>query len=141
MLDCIVLGDSIAVGVHTQRPECISYAKGGINSWQWNKQFASNALTAGIVIISLGSNDHKGVKTQHELETLRAKVKASRVFWILPAGNSPNSGVSLEQIQSVVTLVAAQYGDVILPIKNVQKDGVHPSWAGYKNLADQTKVK
>ena len=37
MIDCMILGDSIAVGMHQFKPECVAYAKGGINSWQWNK--------------------------------------------------------------------------------------------------------
>ena len=55
MIDCIVLGDSIAVGTQLQRYECVSYAKGGINTWQWNKMYGDKPLTAGTVIISLGT--------------------------------------------------------------------------------------
>jgi lysophospholipase L1-like esterase len=139
MLDCIVLGDSIAVGTQLQRYECVSYAKGGINSWQWNKQFGNRDLTAGTVIISLGTNDHKHVKTQQELLAMRARVKASRVFWILPVGNSPKSEVPLEVIQRTVKEIAAKYNDTVLPITRVQSDGIHPSWAGYREIANKTK--
>lgn len=139
MIDCIVLGDSIAVGTQLQRYECISYAKSGINSSQWNKQFGNKDLTAESVIISLGTNDHKYVKTEQELLTIRAKVNALKVFWILPVGNSPKSEVSLEGIQNTVNKIAARYGDIVLPITRVQKDGIHPSWAGYKELAEKTK--
>jgi lysophospholipase L1-like esterase len=38
-----------------------------------------------------------------------------------------------------VRKVAAENGDVVLPITRLQKDGVHPSWAGYKELAESTK--
>ena len=131
MIDCLILGDSIAVGTHQQRPECVAYAKGGWNTWQWNKDYLKNDLTAKTVIISLGSNDHKGVKTQKELEAMRAKVKADRVFWILPAIKEP--------IQHIVKEVAVKYGDTVLPITRLQKDGIHPSWAGYKDLAEKTK--
>jgi lysophospholipase L1-like esterase len=139
MIDCIVLGDSIAVGTHLQRYECVSYSKGGINTWQWNKMYGNKDLNAGTVIISLGTNDHKYVKTDKELLAMRAKVKASKVFWILPVGNSPKSGVSLEAIQIIVKDIAAQYGDTVLPITRVQADGIHPSWAGYRELAEKTK--
>jgi hypothetical protein len=27
----------------------------------------------------------------------------------------------------------------VLPIARLQADGIHPSWAGYKELANQTK--
>lgn len=139
MIDCLVLGDSIAVGTQLQRQECVSYSKGGINSWQWNRMFADKTISANTVIISLGSNDHKHVKTQRELETMRARVKASRVFWILPHGNLKGSEVPIEKIQNIVKEIAAQYGDVVLPITRVQVDNIHPSWAGYKELAEKTK--
>ena len=87
MIDCIVLGDSIAVGTQLQRYECVSYSKGGINTWQWNKMYGDKDLNAGTVIISLGTNDHKYVKTEQELLTMRSKVKASKVFWVMPPCN------------------------------------------------------
>lgn len=134
MLECLIVGDSIAVGTAHFKPECASIAKGGWNSWQWNKTFLKQEhhdIKAKTVIISLGSNDHKGVNTEAELEVLRAATKADRVYWILPA-IKPN-------IQEIVRKVAAEHGDVVLPIAYLQKDGVHPSWAGYKQLAEQTK--
>jgi lysophospholipase L1-like esterase len=132
MLECLILGDSIAVGTHQARPECVAYAKGGWNTWQWNRDYLKNSLTAKTVIISLGSNDHKGVRTKAELQRIREKVgTAARVFWILPA-ISP-------AVQAIVKSMAEEYGDTVLPITRLQKDGVHPSWAGYKELAEKTK--
>lgn len=131
MIECLVIGDSIAVGTHRARPECVSYSKGGWNTWQWNRDYLNKDLTAGTVIISLGSNDHQGVKTRQELEKMRAKVQGKRVFWILPA-IKPN-------IQDIVKDIAAKNGDTVLPITRLQPDGVHPSWAGYKDLAEKTK--
>jgi len=132
MIDCLVLGDSIAVGTHQFRPECVAYAKGGWNTWQWNRDYLKNDLTAKTVIISLGSNDHKGVKTKAELQRIREKVGSkARVFWILPAIKP--------DIQEIVKTMAQEYGDTVLPITRLQKDGVHPSWAGYKELAEKTR--
>ena len=132
MIDCLVLGDSIAVGTHQFRPECVAYAKGGWNTWQWNRDYLKNNLTAKTVIISLGSNDHKGVKTKAELQRIREKVgNKARVFWILPAIKP--------DIQEIVKTMAQEYGDTVLPITRLQKDGIHPSWAGYKELAEKTR--
>jgi lysophospholipase L1-like esterase len=132
MLECLILGDSIAVGTHQARPECVAYAKGGWNTWQWNRDYLKNDLTAKTVIISLGSNDHKGVRTRAELQRIREKVGATtRVFWILPAIKP--------EIQAIVNSMAEEYGDTVLPITRLQKDGIHPSWAGYKQLAEKTK--
>jgi len=131
MLDCLVVGDSIAVGVAQVRTECVSHSIGGYNSWQWNKKFKDKPLGAKTVIISLGSNDHPGVRTIWELQQLRDRVQADHVFWVMPAIKP--------DIQSMVRNVAESRGDTILPITRLQKDGVHPSWAGYKELADRTR--
>jgi lysophospholipase L1-like esterase len=140
MIDCMIIGDSIAVGTSHFKQECVAdYAQGGINSHQWNQKFKNINLSASMMIISLGTNDHQYVKTQKELEAMRARVTANRVYWILPVGNSPKSGVSLETIQATVTAVAKKYGDAIIPIPYVQKDGIHPSWRGYEQIAAEAK--
>jgi len=135
MIDCMILGDSIAVGTHQFRPECVVYARGGINSWQWRKEYLErdqgNNLVAETMIISLGSNDHKGVKTLEEISKIRLAVRAKRVFWILPAIKP--------DIQNMIREVAVGFGDTVLPITRLQPDGIHPSWAGYKELAAATK--
>ena len=132
MIDCLIMGDSIAVGTHLVRQECVSYSKGGINSYQWlNKNVDKSPYVAKTVIISLGSNDHKYVKTETELRTIRELTKADRVYWILPSIKP--------DIQSIVKKVAAENGDIVLPMTRLQSDGIHPSWAGYKEIADKTK--
>jgi lysophospholipase L1-like esterase len=131
MFECLLLGDSIAVGLHQQIPQCESLSKGGWNTAQWNRDYLKYDLTANTVIISLGSNDHKGIKTQEELERLREKVTAGRVFWILPAIKP--------DIQRIVKMIAALHGDTVVSITRLQPDGVHPSWAGYKELARVVK--
>jgi lysophospholipase L1-like esterase len=139
MLDCLILGDSIAVGVAQFRPECVAYAKGGINSWQWVNDNITKDLSANTVIISLGSNDHKGVRTVKELRTIRELTKAKRVFWILPSGVNPKNNVPIIEIQKMVRLVAEENGDTVLTVTRLQTDGIHPSTAGYKELANSTK--
>jgi lysophospholipase L1-like esterase len=132
MIDCLIMGDSIAVGTAQVRQECVSYSKGGINSYQWlNTNVGKSPYIAKTVIISLGSNDHKYVKTLTELRTIRELTKADRVYWILPAIKP--------DIQEMVKKVAAENGDTVLPITRLQPDGIHPSWAGYKELGAQAK--
>ena len=137
MLDCMIIGDSIAVGTSMARPECVSYAKGGWNSWQWNKNYLHYVVDKPVktLIISLGANDHKGVKTEQELRKMRASVKADRVFWISP-------GKERKPIpQEAIEVIAKEYGDIILerPMKHMSADGIHPTGKGYKELAEKTR--
>jgi lysophospholipase L1-like esterase len=126
------MGDSIAVGTEMFKKECVAYAKGGINSKQWlDNNVGKSPYIAKTIIISLGSNDHQYVKTEEELRTIRKLTKADRVYWIMPA-IKPN-------IQEIVKKIATEYGDTVLPITRLQPDGIHPSWAGYKELAEKTK--
>jgi lysophospholipase L1-like esterase len=132
MLDCLIMGDSIAVGTQMFDKQCSVIAKGGINSYQWvNKNIDKAPYQAKTVIISLGTNDHKYVKTESELQTIRKLTKADRVYWILPAIKP--------DIQDIVRKVAAEYGDTVLPISSLQPDKIHPSWAGYKDIVERTR--
>jgi hypothetical protein len=133
----MIIGDSIAVGVSMARKECVSYSKGGWNSWQWNKDYLSLSTRKSYetIIISLGANDHKGVKTEQELRKMREAIKGKRVFWIDP-------GKDRKPIpHEAMTKIAKEYGDVVLlrPAGNMSADGVHPTGKGYKILAEQTK--
>lgn len=135
MLECLILGDSIAVGTKMFAPkECVSYSKGGWNTWQWNRDYGDKNLTAKNVVISLGTNDHAGVNTERELRKMRSKVKAERVVWIMPPCNS---GFCKPTVNSIVTKLAREYGDVIVSTPYVQPDKIHPSWRGYKDLVNK----
>lgn len=138
MLECLIVGDSIAVGTKMFAPHCELQGKGGINTWQFNRMY-KGSFYADTVIISLGSNDHKGVKTYDELFEMRQRVGAKNVFWVLPAGNLKAGGLPIEKVQFIVKELAAYYGDTVLPIRGLQPDGIHPSWAGYKDIVERTK--
>ena len=137
MIDCLIIGDSIAVGTHMARPECVAYARGSWNSWQWNKDYLAKASSqpANTIIISLGANDHNGVKTEFELRKMREAIKGKRVFWIDP-------GQDRKPVpHDVIVRIAKEYGDTILPRPktHMSADGVHPTGQGYKELAEKTK--
>jgi lysophospholipase L1-like esterase len=119
-------------------------AKGGINSWQWNKMYGDRPALEDAqfktVIISLGSNDHKGVHTKEELEKIRDKVHGHRVFWILPHGNmNAPQNPPIEEIQAIVQSIAQRHGDTVIPIRSVSPDKIHPTGRGYKEIAEQTQ--
>lgn len=135
MLDCLILGDSIAVGTHKFKQECVAYAKGGINSSQYYKTYVlprQNDFGAEVVIISLGSND-AGVKTYNELYKLREHVKAQRVYWVLP------NPAKFPRQADDVNLIAISFGDNVIKPTRYQEDQVHPSWAGYKEIANSAE--
>ena len=137
MIDCLIIGDSIAVGVAMARPECVSYSKGGWNSWQWNKDYLDKASAKSFetIIISLGANDHKGVKSEKELRKMRDKIKGKTVYWISP-------GFERKPVQQeAIEMIAREYGDIVLPRpkNDMSSDGIHPTMRGYKKLAEQTK--
>jgi len=131
MLECLIMGDSIAYGLHQVKPECVWYAKSGINSRNWvNQNITRSPYRARSVIVSLGSNDYRGIKTEEELQTVRRLTEAEHVYWILPAIKP--------DIQAIVKKVAAEHGDTVVPIRILSSDGVHPTYNGYKQLAKDT---
>lgn len=134
MIECLIIGDSIAVGTKMFRPECVSYAKGGITSHGWNKKFGNNELAAESVIISLSTNDWEKADTYEMLINIRSKVISRHVFWIEPNIESKPDAVKY------VRRVAEDFGDTVIPTTRWQKDKIHPSWAGYKSIAEKTKV-
>jgi len=136
ILECLILGDSLAVGIGQTRKECVTYAKSGINSYNYVNQFVLNSkndTSAKTVIISLGSNDTKNINTVEELDTLRQIVKADRVYWILPAIK--------EDKRNAVWAVANKYHDRVVETRNheLAPDKIHPTGKGYKTISNQTK--
>jgi len=65
---------------------------------------------------------------------LRQNITASRVTWILPATKYADARDGVREVADV-------FGDSILeiPDKVLEKDHTHPTAAGYKSLAEQTK--
>jgi len=134
MIECLIVGDSIAVGVSQVRPECQAIAKSGINSSDWNNKHLHKLKPTRTLIISLGAND-LGINTQAHVRTLRTNAQADRVFWLLPSQR-----LKPRQVEAV-RQVAAEFGDTVIPRpeSNISSDGVHPTYRGYRILADQTK--
>lgn len=136
MLDCIIAGDSIAVGLHDFKTECVLIGRPGIHSNQFNNMYPQQ-LDADTVILSISTNDHIGVDSAWELARLRLRVHARRVIWIRPAGNLPGNRVPISRSQDAVALIAAQYGDIVVTIPSTQADGIHPSWTAYCSMINR----
>ena len=131
MLDCLIVGDSIAKGIGQVRTECVTLAQSGINSRDWNNIYIKKVKPARTTIISLGSNDYKSLNTEVELIALRTHVAADQVFWIVPAVKSDK--------QDLVKKIAKQFGDTFISIPELAPDRVHPTSRGYRQLGILTK--
>lgn len=136
MLECLIIGDSIAAGTAQVRKECISYSVGGYNTQQWNNKFVNAKLSAKTVIISLGANDHSGINTFRQLDAMRRRVDGERVYWILPPCNDK---FCKPHVNDIVEIIAKNWGDYVIETKKLQADAIHPSWTGYKELAGKTR--
>lgn len=131
MLDCLVLGDSIAVGVGQARPECEVVAVSGITSEHFVETLLG-ARAARVAVISLGVNDGEGMDTFANLRRLRATLTARTVYWLLP-------GINL-RARDAVHAVARLYPDRLIDVAPLAgPDGVHPARSGYAVLAEQTR--
>ena len=134
MIECLIVGDSIAVGVSQVRPECEHIVKSGINSRDWNSKHLHKLKPVRTLIISLGAND-LGINTEGHVRSLRTNARADRVFWLLPSARlKPKQVMAVQQ-------VAKEFGDTVIPRpeSNISSDGVHPTYRGYRILADQTR--
>jgi lysophospholipase L1-like esterase len=133
MLDCLILGDSLAVGVGQARPSCQTVARTGINSSAFIATMLPGAPKAArSVVISLGVNDTADMPTRVSLQALRASVAANQVTWLLPALK--------DEVRQAIRAVAAQHGDqVVDTASQAGPDHLHPSSTGYRIIASWTE--
>lgn len=135
MVPCVVLGDSIAVGIGLYRPECETVAKVGITSARYIDTLLVHH-TAGAAIISLGVNDDQTVPTLADLRRVRAEVTARQVVWIIPNVK--------DFARNAVRQVALENGDATLDLRRyagfIAPDHVHPTGRGYLLIAGNLRA-
>lgn len=131
MIECAIIGDSIAVGVSRAMPKCHRVAVGGINSQNYVKQYTSK-VEAGRVLISIGSNDPANMNSEENMTAMRKKV-TGKVTWLLSANNAKGNEAAKK--------VAKTFGDAVLEVKPYlgPKDKVHPDPNGYKKITTDWK--
>ena len=132
MLECLVLGDSIASGVGQARPECETTARVGITSGAYiNELFPLAPHAARSAVISLGVNDDTSMDTIDNLRRVRGALRVGSVVWLLP-------GLK-ENVRAAIRTVAAEFGDQLVDTRpQAGPDHLHPSGAGYRYIASQT---
>jgi lysophospholipase L1-like esterase len=127
----MIMGDSIAVGIHAQAPRCAMLAHKGWTSARWHQHYRTIRIDADRVVISLGSNDGHG-DTASQIRAIRAQVDARHVVWIVPACN--------QRAARAVMAKASRHGDAVLHIPALSGDGVHPTRRGYIALAQHSMI-
>lgn len=131
MVPCVIMGDSIAVGVGEHRPDCVTVAQSGITS----ERYVTRLLTrqdAQTIVISLGVNDDDTVDTAANLRQVRSAVGAQTVYWLLP-------GIKA-RAREAIRDVAAEHGDRLIDTREYAgRDHLHPSRDGYGTLAALTE--
>jgi hypothetical protein len=122
MIDCIAIGDSIAVGTG-RAMGCEIRAHVG---WPSGKIVnLANGVKQEICIISAGSNDPKNPKLLLNLKTIRGKIDCVKVIWILPVNSKAASSVR-----------SAAKNDCVVRF-TPSKDNVHPK--SYKKVVSTIK--
>ncbi len=132
MFSCAAIGDSIAVGVGQARPDCVTTARVGITSTNYIASLLPLAETgADTTIISLGVNDGTSADTLQNLRLVRDQVHSRVVYWLLPGLKEP--------VREDILRVAREHGDQWIDTRPyVGRDHLHPSGAGYGQIASQT---
>lgn len=128
---CMIMGDSIAVGIHAQAPRCAMLAHKGWTSARWHQHYRTIRIDTDRVVISLGSNDGHG-DTAGQIAAIRAQVDARHVVWIVPACN--------RRAARAVVAEAARHGDAVMRIPALSVDGVHPTRRGYRSLERRSRL-
>lgn len=129
-MSCLIIGDSIAKGVADIRKDCQAYTEVGISTLGWSKKWLNKIDWVGdSVFISLGSNDQwkDFENVADELYRIRIHLEGKRVIWALPANNT--------WARDLIEEVAYDYGDLIIELKELSRDRVHPTPNAYRDLA------
>jgi lysophospholipase L1-like esterase len=126
LLPCLVIGDSIALGVGHTLPECRTEARVGITSRRFVHELLS-PQQADKVVISLGVNDGESASTISSLQRVRESVRGRVVYWLLPPHH--------DYARTAIRTVARQFGDRLIDCApEAGPDGLHPTGAGYRTL-------
>jgi lysophospholipase L1-like esterase len=129
MIDCAILGDSLAVGVGISQPQCHINARVGITSQKFLIQYPT-IMQANKTLISLGSNDGVARYTEDSMRLVRNKITTGEVTWLLSTNN--------QRAHDIAKKIAREFGDrIIESAPHISRDGVHPTSTGYYNISRQ----
>jgi hypothetical protein len=129
MLECLIIGDSIAQGIVDYNKKCYSYTKVGISPDNFLKKYGDKiSMNNKITIVSIGSNNPKNEYILNQnLNKIRNKINSKKILWILPKNH---------KIKKTILNFAIKNNDKYVEFQ-VGKDNVHPK--SYKTLNDDIK--
>lgn len=130
MLDCLIIGDSIAVGVAEVRHDCDSMAVVGISSSKFSRRYGNSdklSRNYSTVVISLGTNDGNAANTKDQLLAIRDRIGAERVLWVLPPISKPKQRAAVMEVARICQ-------DGTIATSDVAPDGIHPTARGYQTI-------
>ena len=130
MFECLILGDSIAVGTAREinahvafRCEVVAIERATasqILSWRKPNRFY------GAAVLAVGSNDEPGTALLNKLSDLRRSISSRRVIWLLPYSRAR---------AYLVNSVAISFGDESVDLSRFStRDQIHTS--RYRDVAD-----
>lgn len=122
MPSCLLLGDSIAIGLQKFMVGCTFVAGIGVNTptmvHRLENTPALHDVVYDVAVVSLGSNDRiGGIRLEMHLTVLQRRVPARRIIFVLPA---------LEAQRASVARIAEAFGHSTVSFEP-GKDGVHPN--------------
>ena len=131
--DCMILGDSIAVGLSSilakdQNLKCETIAKVGRPTSEVLSH-APMSIDARTVIISTGSND--GKIRPYQYSNLRNRIYGN-VAWLLPAKH--------KDARAIINEIARTHGDRVIDLAVLRlSDGIHPTRSSYQTVAQELR--
>jgi hypothetical protein len=135
MLECLIIGDSVAVGLAESMPHCAALVRLAVTSSRWIEQYSHHPTFITkrykVLVISISTNDYYDTNTEENLYDMRSRAQADMVIWLLP--NRILKPMQHEKIKSV----AKDFGDNIIHMHSYYgADATHPgSRADYNRLA------
>ncbi|QJU59910.1 hypothetical protein HL653_21110 [Sphingomonas sp. AP4-R1] len=132
MTDCLLLGDSIALGLAAALKAggiaCDVAARVGARSADLSRQIAAVG-SRPVVVLSAGTNDPPRADLEANLIGSRMALGRARVVWILPYRR---------QSAYAVTRIAFRFGDDVVDLAQLpSRDRIHP--ASYRALAERIR--
>lgn len=118
-MDCVTIGDSIAVGIG-RASHC--YQMAAIGRTAYDQAALIKPINIDTAIISLGTNRPTDPNLNVDLVYVRTNVKANKVVWIIPYN---------KDAAKIVRSVAASFGDKYVELSAFPtSDDLHPNKYG-----------